>query len=127
MPKLGRALRGSSIEAKKPTEPLAALDPTVSSGTVDGVDEAIVDPLVIALAVVVRDVLAHRSPKVRFTNRNDLCQALGLDRSHESLRVRVQIGAPAREPYRMDTGALERCPKQLCEQRIAVVDQVATS
>src|SRR5262249_35209723 len=35
VPKLGRALRRSAIEAKEPAEPLAALDPTASSASPD--------------------------------------------------------------------------------------------
>ena len=109
MPKLDRALRGSVVEPKQSAEPLAALDPTASSRVVDRrVDEPVANALVIPLAVVVRDVLTDRASQARFPNRNDLCQALGLDRSHESLRVGVQIRASARKPHGMHSRMLER-------------------
>jgi hypothetical protein len=51
------------IEAKKSTEPLAALDPATSSRVTDRrFDEPVADSLVIPLAVVVRNVLANSSP-----------------------------------------------------------------
>ena len=53
------------------------------------IDKTVPDPLVIALALVVLDVLTDRSSKMRFTDRNDLRQALRFDRSNESLGVRV--------------------------------------
>jgi hypothetical protein len=45
------------IEAKQSTEPLAALDRANSSRLTRRVDEPVAKPLVIALAVVVRDVV----------------------------------------------------------------------
>src|SRR5688572_1295788 len=114
------------IEAKQPAEPLATLDTLASPRDVARrFDEPVPDSLVIALSVVVRDVLTDRSPKVRFADRDDLRQTLRLDRSNESLRIRVEIRAAAREPYGMHTRALERCAKRLCEERVSVVNEVA--
>src|SRR5262245_24723920 len=98
------------IETQQPTEPFATLDSIAPSGVIGRrFDEPVADSLVIALSMVVRDVLTDCSPKVRFPDRDHLRQAFRLDRSNESLRIRVQIRAAAREPYRMHTGALERC------------------
>jgi len=78
------------VVPKKPAEPLSTLDRAAGACVVDGrINEPIVDSLVIAIAVVVRDVLAHCSSKVPFPDRNNLRQALRLDRSNESLRVSV--------------------------------------
>ena len=80
--------------------PLAALDRTASPQLVARrVDEPILDPLVIALAVVVLDVLAYRLSQMSVTDRDHLRQALRLDRSDESLGMRVQIRAATREPH----------------------------
>src|SRR5216117_183657 len=62
------------------------------------VDEPVADPLVIALAVIVLDVLADHPANVGLPDRNDLRQALRPDGSNESLGIRVQIWAAAREP-----------------------------
>ena len=128
MPKLGRALRGSSIVAKKPTEPLAALDRTASSTLSSGcIDQPLGNSLVIAFAVVVLDVLTDCSSKMRFTDRNDLCQALRFDRSNESLGIRVEIWAAARKPYGTHTRTGEDFSEALREERIAVVNEVAAT
>ena len=79
----------------------------------------------IALAVVMIHVLAHRPPKVAFPNRNDLRQALRLDRSNEPLRVGVQIRAPARKPQGADAGAAQDLSEALREERIAVMNEIA--
>jgi hypothetical protein len=128
VPKLDRALRSAAVVAKQSTEPLATLDPTAESRFLDRrFDEPVAYPLVIPLGVVVHHVLTNRPPKVRFPDRDHLRQALRLDRSDESLGVRVQIGASAGEPDWMDAGALERCPKRLCEERITVVNEITGS
>src|SRR6266850_1330072 len=108
VPKLSRALCSSAVIPKKPTEPLATFDRADSSRfVVRCVNETVLDPLVIALAVVVRDVLADRSSKMRFTDRNDLCQAFRFDRSTESLGVRVQIRATTWELHGTHSRTIE--------------------
>src|SRR5258705_300765 len=102
------ALCSSAVVPKKPTEPLSAFDRTPSSECINRlVDESVANSLVIALAVVVRDVLAHRSPKVRFSDRNDLSQTFRFDRANESLGVRVQVRTPTRKPHGSDAGAAQ--------------------
>ena len=76
----------------------------------------------IALAVVVLDVLTNRSSKMRFTDRNDLCQALRFDRSNESLGICVQIRAAARKPHGMHSRTVEDFSEALREERIAVLN-----
>src|SRR5262249_30876068 len=65
--------------------------------SVAGVDEAIVDPLVIPLAVVVRDVLADCGSQVRFADRDHLRQAPDLidrtNRSAYALRFGLRLGS----------------------------------
>jgi len=61
------------VEAKKSAQPLARFDRTITPYRIGRrADEPVVDPLVIALAVVVLDVLAHYPSKVAFPDRNDL-------------------------------------------------------
>jgi hypothetical protein len=73
VPKPRRALCGSAVVPEHSSESLAAFDRADSSRFDEGrVDEPVADPLMIPLAVVVLDVLTNRSPKGRFTERNDL-------------------------------------------------------
>ena len=80
-----------------------------------------------AIAVRGVDVLAHRSSKMTFTNRNDLRQALRLDRADESLCVRVEIRAAARKPHVTHTKTFENLSETLREERIPVVNEVAAT
>src|SRR5258708_5236387 len=74
----------------------------------------------IALGVVVPDILAHCSSKKGFTDWNDLSQTLRFDRSNESLGVRVQVRAAAREPHGTYARAIEHFSERFLEQRIAI-------
>jgi hypothetical protein len=72
-------------------------------------------------------VFLHGFPKVALAQRNDLGQTLGLDGANESLRVGVQVGASRRELHCLDAARIEKLPERLCEQWIAIVDEVASS
>ncbi len=83
--------------------------------------------MVIALAVIVLDVLADHPANVALPDRNDLRQALRSDRSNESLGIRIQIRATARELHGTHSRALERFSERRREERIAVVNQVSVA
>jgi len=78
-----------------------------------------------SLVVIVPDVFTHRAPKMAFAEQNNLSQALRLDRTHETLGVRVEVRASARKPHEPDARTLDRRLKSPREQRISIVDQVA--
>ena len=69
-----RSTRSGSLPvvvAKQPTKPLTALDrPVAVRGARSRFDQAVADPLVISLRVVVADVLAHEVTKVAFAERD---------------------------------------------------------
>ena len=95
------------VEPEKPAHPLATFDRTVSPYCIGSrADESVSDPLVVAPAVVVLNILANQSSKVAFPDRNDLRQTLRLDRSDESLGMGVQIRATARELHGTDARTL---------------------
>ena len=48
--------------------------------------------LVVALGVVVLDVLVDHMPEMTFSDDDQVIEALGLDREHEALGIRVQVG-----------------------------------
>jgi hypothetical protein len=128
VPKLRRPLRGSAVEPEKPAKSLAALDRTASSRLISRrFDQLVANSLVIALAVVVLDELAHDASKVAFPDRNHLRQRLRLDGPNESLGIGVQIRTAPWELHGTYSGTLEDFLEALREEGIAVVNQVAAS
>jgi hypothetical protein len=47
-------------------------------------EQPVARALVVALAVIVHDVLRHRTPQAAFTKWHQLAQALRFDREHEA-------------------------------------------
>jgi hypothetical protein len=60
--------------------------------------------LMTALATVARDILAEQFTQVRLAQRDDLGKAL---LAHESLGVRVHVGAACRQSHALDVAAHE--------------------
>ena len=82
------------VETQHPAEPLDALDRAdCRCRTIAGLDQPIVDSLVISLPVIMRGVLASSSPKRPFSEEDHPIETFILDRSHEPLGVRVLFGA----------------------------------
>ena len=72
MPKLNRALRGPGVVSQQPTESFTAFDRTAPARDIGRrIDEPIANSLVIAFAVVVRDVLPNGLSNMPFSDRND--------------------------------------------------------
>ncbi len=67
--------------------------------------ELVVESLVVSLAMVVFDVLAHEETQVPFAAGDDATETL-LNRADEPLGIRVEIGTLRRETDRLDTPAL---------------------
>ena len=68
--------------------------------------ELVVESLVVSLAMVVFDVLAHEETQVPFAEGDDATETLLFHRADEPLGIGVEIGALRREPDRLDTPAL---------------------
>lgn len=102
----------------------AALDLVVSS-TVLGVtiDEFIAESLMIPLAMIVLCVLLLRVPQAAFTHRDHLRQGFGLERTNESLGIRIQIGASRRELEGPDSRARQGDLEGLGEERMSIANQ----
>ena len=67
--------------------------------------ELVVESLVVSLAMVVFDVLAHEETHVPFAEGDDATETL-LNRADEPLSIRVEIGTLRWETDRLDTPAL---------------------
>ena len=61
-----------------------------------GIDELIVESLMVALFVIMIHERAGRSQERTFVKENDLLEALAFDRAHKSLAVSIQIRAARR-------------------------------
>ena len=60
-------------------------------------EQLVVQPLVVSLAMVVLDVLMNYQVQVAFTQQDDSVETLFFDGSHEPFRVGVQIRASRRQ------------------------------
>ena len=87
--------------------------------------ELVVESLVVSLAMVVVDVLAHEETHVPFAEGDDATETLLFRRADEPLGIRVEIGTLRRETDRLDTPALEDLAKDPRGERVAVVNQIA--
>jgi hypothetical protein len=85
------------VVLQQATEPLARQNAAVADDPGDRRhDQPIVQPLIVAFAMVVLDELADGSPKRRL-NENQPIQAGFLDRPYEALRVRIEIRGTGRQ------------------------------
>ncbi len=113
------------IETQQPAEALEAIDCTeVRVEAVIGLDQLIVESLVIPLCVVMSGELSGRFPKRSLSKEDHPTETLVLDRPDEPLGVRVQVGAAARQANRVHTGVPEHVPDIGSEDRVAVHDEV---
>jgi hypothetical protein len=76
--------------------------------------------------MIVLNELAHCASKMSLAKRNELFQALRLDRQDESLRVRVQVGTPRRQLDAFDSGSAKEGAELVGEQRVPIVNQKQT-
>jgi hypothetical protein len=95
----GGSRGGAVVVAQEATEALATRSRigVVVDRRGDRGDQSAVEALVVPLEMVVLDELRDREPEVALTERNELAQALGLEREHKPLGDRVQVGALGRE------------------------------
>jgi len=89
---------GSMVEAQHSAESLYALDGVRHRfGTIIGLDQSIIEPLMIPLPVIVGGVLASGLSQRSFAEEDHPIETLILDRPDESLGVGVQVGRTAGE------------------------------
>ena len=90
-------------------------------------DQPIVEPLMISLKVIMLSVFLHRLAQMPLSQWNDLGQTLGLDGANESLRIGIQIGASCGKLHDLDARGFQYLTKRSREQRITIVDEMASS
>ena len=89
----GRLCGGSVIVLQQSTQSRTTSDRSVSASRCrDGEEQLVAEALMIPFMMVVLDELANRSAQRVLAHKNQSVQARFLDRSHEALRVRIEIG-----------------------------------
>ena len=111
------------VVVQHPTDPLAALDATAGwRCRRQRQDQAIAEPLVIPLVMVVHDELADGAPQRALADQNHALEAGLLDGVHEALRIGVQVRSAGGESDGRDTGRGECVAHGRTEERVAVMD-----
>ena len=112
------------VEAQHPTEPLGAFDGArCRFGVATRLDQAIIDPLMIPLPVIVSGVLASGLSQRSFAEKDHSIETLILDRSNESLGVGVQVGRTVGQADDFDTCIFQEIPERNRKLGISVEDQ----
>src|ERR1019366_1547628 len=87
-------------------------------------DDLAADRLVMALGEVVLPELLEQVAQVPFAEDDEVVQALVSDRFHETLGVRVAVGALRRNRHALHAAAFPQRRPRLREHRVPIVDQV---
>ena len=88
-----------------------------------GSDRLVIEPLVIALMVILCQILANHVMERSFSEHKRLRQHFILDGAHESLAVGIEIRTPWRHEYWLHPMILEQAIKRSGEFGVPVMDQ----
>jgi len=92
---------------KQPAQALTAPDFAISpTNRLSRLNQLVAQPLIIPFFVVVGDEVLNGATQLLLPEEDHLCQALGLDGSHESLRVRGEIGTSRLQLDRLHAGCI---------------------
>ena len=87
--------RGSFVVIEETTEPRTSANAAALSFPASGTrDQCVVNPLVIPLAMVMRDVIRDRSSQIPLADRNQPIEALFVDGSYEAFGIGIRIRRP---------------------------------
>jgi hypothetical protein len=115
----------SLVEGEHAAKPFAPADAAAGRGRIAGGErDDVAQALMVALRVVVLHELAHDGAQVTFAERNDVPEALVLDRPNEPLGVGVQVRAPRRQAQQSYARDLEKAPEVRRIEGIAIDDEV---
>ena len=113
------------VELQRAAQTLPAGHATVeSAGSVVGDDEPAVQPLMVAFAAIMLDMVSDGAAQVILAERHDAIETLRLDRQHESLRVGIQVRRPCRKGHHGYAAVLQHSAELGCVQRVPVEDRI---
>ena len=87
-----------------------------------GIDELIVEALLVALFVIMVHERDGRSQERTFVKENHPLEALAFDRPHESLAMSIQVGTARRQPQGPGAAFTQRRPEGVAEFGVAIHD-----
>jgi hypothetical protein len=88
-----------------------------------GSDELVIEPLVIALMMIMCQILANHVMERSFSEHKHLLQCFILDGAHEALAVGIEIRTPWRQEDWLHLTILEHAIKRPGEFGVPVMDQ----
>ena len=115
---------GAIVESQQSAESFHAPD-RADIGTVwlGGLDQSVVESLMIPLRVIVSGVFQGCFAKRPFAEEKHSTETLVLDRPDEPLGIGVQVGRAWRQSDDLDAGIVQEIPEIRRELRITVEDQ----
>src|SRR5262245_1539302 len=90
-----------------------------------GLNQGVLEALLVPLAMVMRDVLRHSSSEMAFPDRNDSVKPFFRDGSYEPLRERIRVRSLIRRLHDANPDLSESFADGGAPLRIAVADQHA--
>src|SRR5512138_2676668 len=114
--------RGSFVVIEQPAQPRPTANAADISFVYGTLNQFVLNPLVIALSMVVRDVLRNRPPEVALTDRDHAVETLIPDRAHEALGVRIRIRRPIWRQHDANARLLGSRVHRRAPLRVAVTD-----
>ena len=117
-------LRSSSVVVPKhAAESFTALNLAIRVADIlRGIDELIVEALVVALFVIMVHERGSRSKERTLVKENHLLEALAFDRAHKSLAVSIQIRAARRQPQGLGAAITQHRSEGVTEFAIPIHD-----
>src|SRR5580700_7900556 len=115
----------SLVEGEHTAEPFQSVDATDGRGRMAGGEgDDVVQALVVALGMVMVHELAHDGAQMTLAERNDVAEALVLDRANEPLGVGVEVRAFRRQAQQLHARGSQEVPEVRRVERITIDDQV---
>ena len=93
----------SVVVLEQSAETLIAEHLVVAVGRWSTVDEPILQPLMISLAMIMVEVGSHGASQLTLREQDHSGEALRFHREHKSLAMRIQVGTPRRQLHRLHT------------------------
>src|SRR5262252_7265346 len=95
--------RRSGVVVQQPTETLLPANATDAVPRTSTLNQLVAQPLMIPLAMIVRDILGDGSSQMALAERNQAIETFFFDRAHEAFRVGIRIRGLIRRLYDADS------------------------
>jgi hypothetical protein len=121
----GCSSRLSIVEIEQSTASLATGNRANAIRVLENpINQGVVQPLMVPLAVIVIHVLRDRPSQVQLSQRHESLKTLGLCRKNKALREGVRIRAPRWQSHYLHAGRPYHLSERRCVRRSPVEDQI---